>query len=327
MNITKLLLFFICLLAGPCLIAQNGWATCGSTAGLLNGNTADATLNDTLAAAVFFSSPTPTSAIPQTEFLIILQDSLASDSLGWAIIETSIDGAVSPAALGLSVGDTFSVVSFSYDIQQIKLAVQGILNNSVPFLGSCCGLIDSQSPIPGICDSLNAAGITDSSDVNDINDLLTFLAAFGGGGSTSQRGLNAVLVGINDQLGTLSATGCTNGVSEICYATDSLAINQDRYSVVTINTSTLYIEENKGLQLAVAPNPFDQKVQAFVKSQQNGTHIFNVFDTRGKTVLRRSKYIHQEQSLQLDLGGLAAGVYYLQVTDQYHTATQKIIKR
>lgn len=327
MNIAKLLLLFLCAFAGPNLMAQNGWATCGTTAGALNGNTTNATLNDTILPAVFSTSPSPTSTIPQTEFLVILQDSLAADSLGWAIISTSADGAVSPADLGLSVGDTFSIVSFSYDIQQIKDAVDGILNNSVPFLGTCCSILDGAAPIPGICDSLINAGITGANDVNNVDDLLNFLGAFGSGGSSSLRGLNAVLVGINDQIGTLSAVGCTNSVNEICYATDSIEANQDHYAVASINTNNMHIEGAAGLKLAMAPNPFDQQINVFVQTEKAGTHSIRVFDTRGKVVYSNQQYLNKEQSIQLHLGGLAAGMYYLQIGDNAHTATQKIIKR
>ncbi len=328
MKISKLLLHLTLCISSCCAIAQNGWTTCSTTAGTLSGNITAITLNDTTAAAVFTVTPSPTSSIPQTEFLIIQQDSLAADSLGWAIISTSLDGVVSAANLGLVPGDTFSIVSFSYDIQQIKLAVQGILTNSVPFIGSCCALLDSQAPISGICDSLNAAGIQDSSDVNNIDDLLTFLGAFGSGGSSSLSGLNTVLVEINDQLGTLGITGCTNGVNEICYATDSLEINQDLYAVVSIQTNNLTIKGSSSLKISVSPNPFNEQINTIIQPETTAKHSIRVFDTRGKIVYTTSKYLqNKEQSIALNLGNLASGVYFLQVADEHQIATQKIIKR
>lgn len=328
MKISKLLLHLTLCISSCYAIAQNGWTTCSTTAGTLSGTTTAITLNDTTAAAVFTVTPSPTSSVPQTEFLIIQQDSLAADSLGWAIISTSLDGVVSPANLGLVPGDTFSIVSFSYDIQQIKLAVQGILTNSVPFVGSCCALLDSQAPIPGICDSLNAAGIQDSSDVNNIDDLLTFLGAFGSGGSSSLSGLNTVLVEINAQLGTLGLTGCTNGVTEICYATDSLEINQDLYAVVSISTNNLAIESSSMLKISVSPNPFNEQINTIIQTETTAKYSIRVFDTRGKIVYTTSKYLqNKEQSIALNLGNLASGVYFLQVAGEHQIATQKIIKR
>lgn len=323
----QLLACFACLLFSTQLSAQNGWTTCGSTSGTLSGNVSTILETDTTPAAVFVVTPGPTTVIPTTEFIVMLQDSLALDSLGNAIIATSADGRVSPADLGLTAGDTFYIASFSYDIQQIKLAVNGILTKSVPFLGSCCGLLDSQAPVPGICDSLNAAGINDSSDVNNINDLLVFLSAFNGGGSVSLNGLNAVLVGINDQIGILSGLGCTNGVGEICYASDSLASNQEGYAVTT-PTSLFEIEATATLQLAVSPNPFTDYISTAILAETSGTHTIRVLDATGRTVYHQVKELNDgAQTVGLNLGNLPAGLYYLQVMDSKSIATQKIIKR
>lgn len=323
----QLLACFTCILLSSQLSAQNGWTTCGATAGTLSGNTSSVFEMDTTPAAVFVNTPGPISTVPTTEFVVILQDSMASDTLGNAIIATSIDGRVSPASLGLSAGDTFYIASFSYDIQQIKLAVEGILKNSVPFFGTCCSILDSQAPFPGICDSLNAAGINDSSDVNNINDLLVFLSAFNGGGSVSLRGLNAVLVGINAQIGTLSNLGCTNGVGEICYAADSSETSHERYAVTTA-TSLFELEDASSLQVAVQPNPFVDYISTGILAEQSGSHTIRVLDATGRTVYQTIKELNSgAQTIGLNLGNLPAGLYYLQVMDHKNVATQKIIKR
>ena len=109
MNSNKILHFvFFLFFSIICHIlpAQNGWTTCGSTAGLLNGTTTTIHKIDTTSASVFTTNPSPAGTIPQTEFLIILQDSLAADSLGWAIVGTSIDGRVCPNSLNMVDGDT-----------------------------------------------------------------------------------------------------------------------------------------------------------------------------------------------------------------------------
>ncbi|BDS13594.1 T9SS type A sorting domain-containing protein [Aureispira anguillae] len=327
MKSLQLLVGLVALLLTTQLTAQNGWTTCNTTAGILNGTTSDVFATDTTPVAVFTVTPGPTSTIPTTEFVIILRDSMASDTLGDAIIGTSIDGRVAPSALGLSVGDTFTIAPFSYDIQQIKLALHGILTGTVPFVGSCCNLLDLQAPVPGICDSLNAAGIMDSSDVNNINDLLVFLSAFSGGGSTSLRGLNAVLFAINAQMGTLSNVGCTSGVSEICYAADSLASSHDHFAVTTMVNTTKLASTNS-LQVVVSPNPFMHHISTGILSKVGGEHIIQVLDATGRTVYHEIKTLAiGEQTIGLHLGNLPAGLYYLQVTDNTNIVTQKIIKR
>ena len=324
----QLLTFVAAMLMTVQGAAQNGWANCGTTAGLLNGTTTDVYMGDTLAPAVFVTTPAPTSLVPQTEFLVILADSMAADSMGAAIVATSLLGDVSPQDLGFAIGDTFSLVAFSYDIADIKDAVDGILNNSVPFLGTCCAILDGAAPVPGICDSLNAAGIYGPNDVNNINDLLTFLAAFTGGGSTSLRGLNAVLVGINDQIGTLDAVGCTNGVGVICYATDSLAVNQAHYFVSPPSSAVMLPFEGATLAIAVSPNPFLDYISTDILTKNGGEHTLRVVDATGRTVHQEVKvFAAGQQTVRLNLGNLPAGFYYLQVADNKNIATQKIIKR
>ncbi len=330
MNFLRSLQVLTCLvffLFSVNISAQNPWTSCSTTAGLLDGSTSNVYMTDTTAAAVPTTSPSPLSTLPQSEYVIMLHDSMASDNMGWAIISSNLDGRVAPASLGLSVGDTFSLALFSYDIQQIKLAVQGILFNSVAFLGPCCSVIDTQVPTPGVCDSLNAAGIQDSSDVNDISDLLAFLGAFSGGGSTSLRGLNTALVSINASMGTLSSLGCTNNVSVICYASDSLASNHSHF-VVTTMTGNSKVEGTSSLKIAVSPNPFLDQISTGILTENGGQHILRVFDATGRIVHQQIKELSAgEQMITLNLGNLNAGLYYLQVSGNSHVATQKIIKR
>lgn len=318
--------FMFLMLIQASAMAQNGWATCGSNSGLLDGSITPLTTMDTIPVANLITTPGPVATIPQTEYLIILRDSMASDTLGDAIIATSLDGSIPIADLNLAVGDTVTVVPFSYDIQQIKLAVQGLLFNSVIFLGSCCNVLDSQAPVPGICDSLNAGGIMDSSDVNNINDLITFLSVFAGGGSTSLRGLNSVLVQINAQIGTLAQIGCTNGVNEICYASDSLFINQAHY-IVSPMTSVAAIGGATQLELGVYPNPFNEQLTVSIQSELGGEHRLLMLDATGRVVHQSVQQVTVGmQNITLAVQDLPAGIYYLQVQNDDQMVTQKVIK-
>ncbi|MCH2021727.1 MAG: T9SS type A sorting domain-containing protein [Saprospiraceae bacterium] len=330
MNLFKCLQLLTCVvfIHFSANISAQTWTACGATSGLLDGSTTSLYLTDTTVAPVPTTNPSPSNTIPNTEFVVMLHDSMASDNMGWAIIASSLDGQVSPASLGLSVGDTFSLALFSYDIQQIKLAVQAILHNSPIFgTGDCCSTLDNAAPSPGVCDSLNAAGIMDSSDVNDMTDLLSFLGAFSGGGSTSLAGLNLALGSINASIGLLSAVGCTNGVNEICYATDSMPSNHSHF-IVSSMTNNTKLEGSATLKIAVNPNPFLDQISTGISTENGGEHTLRIFDATGRIVYVETNELSVgEQMITLNLGNLTSGVYYLQVTGNNNIVTQKIVKR
>lgn len=327
MKSIQLLTCMLCLLFAGTAFAQNpGWETCSSTKGTLSGMTNTIYATDTTPAPVFTNAPAPSATLPNTEYLVILHDSLAIDSLGDAILLASPTGRVVPQDLGLSAGDTISIVAFSYDLAQVKATVHALLNNNVGIFLSCCAAIDLVSPIPGLCDSLNAAGVYDSTDINNLNDLLVFLSAFGEGGSSSLRGLNAVMVGVNAQIG-VAPGDCTNNTSEICYATDSLESGQDHY-IITSMTNISNVEGNDDLKVAANPNPFFDYINTGIATTSGGEHWIRVMDATGRVVHQELRVLAAgEQTLNLNLGKLAAGVYYLQVSDNYNVATQKIVKR
>lgn len=236
----KYLLFFLLIfISVPSIYGQN-WTTCGTTSGTLSGTLTDLSVDSLAPAPNYVTSPSPIGTIPQNEFLIVLHDSLAYDSLGNTIISSSTNGVFSPSSLGLMIGDTVSVVSFSYDLYQMKLFTQGMLMNSVIFFGSCCSILDGQSPSPGICDSLNAHGIFDSSDVNTLTDVINIISIYNNitVKPLSLRGFKNGLININNTIGTFNPLGCTNGVFECCYAFDSLATNHDQYLIVPSCVST-----------------------------------------------------------------------------------------
>lgn len=237
----KKILLLITLSISIANIYGQGWTTCSTTSGTLSGTSTDITINQSTVTPIYVTSPSPTGNIPQNDFLIILHDSLAFDSLGNTIINSNNNGIVTPSSLGLIINDTISVVSFSYDIQQFKLFAQGLLWNSVPLYGSCCSILDIQQTMnSAICDTLNAYGIHDSSEVNTIQDVINIVSIciYRTIKPLSLRGLNNGLININATIGTLNSIGCTQGVGEICYALDSLTSNHDQYVVISSCTNT-----------------------------------------------------------------------------------------
>jgi len=218
------------------------WTTCGSEAGTFNGSYTNVLATQSIVLPGFSISPSPTIFFPNTEYLIVLHDSLATDSLGNVIIQTSVDGNVSPNDLGLMISDTFSVVPFSYKLLDYKKMVHSILNDGSFLLGPCCNIVEQNTSTMATCSSLNANGITDSSDVNTLTDVIKLLSIlhYGEERNMSLRALNDALSGLNSGLNLLHLTGCSGGVSEFCYAFDSLHSNHANYIVspVCVNTSS-----------------------------------------------------------------------------------------
>lgn len=231
----KKFVLLLSLSIGMANVFGQDWTTCGASAGLLNGKSTGIKLNDTTAAPKYVKVPSMTGTDIRTEFLIVRSDSMASDSLGNTIIMSSKTGIFQPSTItALAINDTFWLIPVTYDLNQWKVYCQSILYESVRFLGSCCGILDGAAPIPGVCDSLNASGIADSSDLKSLKDIIKFTEVYSGYRryARSLRGLKNLWVDINGSSGTLESIGCTGGVKVLCYAFDSSSSNHDEYVVI-----------------------------------------------------------------------------------------------
>lgn len=318
----KNLLLLITFSLSLATVYGQGWTTCSTTSGTLSGNTTDVADNQAIAAAVYTTAPSPMVSIPNNGFFIVLHDSLAYDGLGNAIVGSSIDGGFTPSTFNLVLDDTLSVVSFSYDIQQFKILTQGILTNTVPFIGTCCDVMNSQSPVTGFCDSLNLVGIADSSDINTLEDVINIVSIYKYGTvkPLSLKGVNDGLVSINTQLSPLSAIGCSNGITQLCYAFDTLAINHDRYVIKTVSG---IIENDFGNNLMVYPNPTHGSFSVDMGKKFTSLSV-KITDLTGKIV--QSQSFNYVQILNLDIEE-PAGVYLLTIQSAESTAVIRLIKK
>jgi len=230
----KKLVLLLSLSIGLANVFGQDWTTCGATAGLLNGKSTGIKLNDTTAAPKYVKVPSMTGTDIRTEFLIVRSDSMASDNLGNTIIMSSKTGIFQPSNVAaLAINDTFWLIPVTYDLNQWKVFCQSILYESVPFVGSCCAILDAQATA-GICDSLNAAGIADSSDLKSLKDIIEFTDIYSGYTryARSLRGLKNLWVDMNGPIVTLETVGCTGGVKVLCYAFDSSSSNHEEYVVI-----------------------------------------------------------------------------------------------
>ena len=179
----------------------------------------------------------------------------------------------------------------------MKLLTQDLLMNTVPFWGLCCGILENQNSNIGFCSSLNSNGITDSSQVNTLKDVLNGVPIYTYDSikfkSMSIKGLRNSLAEINFDMSTYNGIGCTNGVTEICYAFDQLSSNYDQYIVSNV-TSTFHnnLQESSSLYLNSASSIIN------INSGQ-----LDIFDAIGNEVLNR------ESRAKVDISDLKSGIY------------------
>ncbi|MGH1338808.1 MAG: T9SS type A sorting domain-containing protein [Aureispira sp.] len=227
------LLFFIFITTGGWLQAQNCPA---SVSGQLSTIRTTIIATDTTPTPIYTVIPT---GLPNTEFLILRQDTLAADGFGPPILISSLDGRVVPADLGLNTCQELCVLPFSYDLMQIQLVVDSLLNGL--YIGSTTCCTAAGNFFPGLCDSLHAEGIFSGADIQDLNDVINFTSAVSGanGAATSVPNLISTISQLNSFIGLFG--NCSAGVAEICYSVSPALSATDCYQVVLPNAATLIL--------------------------------------------------------------------------------------
>lgn len=204
-----------------------------STAGQLSGTTNAITATNTTPAPVFTTAPT---GLPNTEFVVLQQDSIASDGLGPRIITSSISGEITPANWGLGQCNQFCLVPFSYDLSQIQLIVDSLLYAEYVQGTSCCTA--ASQFFGNLCGELTNNGINSGSDVTSLADLITIVGIFTGT-TNNTISLENLISSISQLNQTLLLFGnCSGGILELCYDVDNSLDAMDCYVVGLPNAAT-----------------------------------------------------------------------------------------
>jgi len=117
------------------------------------------------------SSLLSNSNLPDLEYIIVDENTLATSGAGPAVVGFDQDGMFMPSDFALTSGGSFSVVPIAYDLSQIQETIDDILFGSVIviiFNTSCCDLAITAGN--DICGDLNAAGIFSGADVTSLED-------------------------------------------------------------------------------------------------------------------------------------------------------------
>lgn len=226
MKITLLFCWFF-------FISYNSYAQCpNGFAGQLSGSMSYISITDSTNTPVYTVTPT---GLPNTEFLIIQNDSMASDGLGARILTSSPTGRVSPSSFGLATCNEICVLPFSYNLSQLQAIVDSLLFGTFDVGTSCCDAADVF--FPSTCNNLIALGINSGADVTNLNDIIALLGVFAGttGGSSSVESLTFTIDQLNQVTGLFG--DCAAGVTEICYQTNNSTAAKDCYTVVAANAA------------------------------------------------------------------------------------------
>lgn len=215
------------------VISPNIQAQCPpSSPGFLSGTTVNLLVTDTTAAPVYTTAP---SGLPNTEFVLIQQDSLAADELGPIILTSTLDGRVVPADFGLTTCNELCLVPFSYDLVQLQTVVDSLINGEYIPGTSCCDAAGQF--FVGLCDSLANYGIFSGSDVTNLNDVIILMGVFAGTNSSSIS-LTGFISTIQ-QINTFASLfgNCAGNNTEICFAVSNTAAAMDCYRVALPNSA------------------------------------------------------------------------------------------
>jgi hypothetical protein len=231
----SLLFTFLFAALAQILVAQS---SCGDSTTVLSGNMSSPTsigVNDFTPAPVPTSAPA-TATLPNLEYLVTNESQMSTDSSGAPIMGASLTGVVRASDFGISSCETFAVTPIAYSLTQLRQLTQAILNGNYAPGVTCCSFVGAQ--FPGFCDTLNAAGIFDSTDINSITDFFALAGALLGDGNTlSISTATGTIDFLNGALGFLG--GCNGGVTQICYAVEPTGA--DYYNVQGITATSLQI--------------------------------------------------------------------------------------
>ncbi len=124
-------------------------------------------------------------------------------------------------------------------------------------------------------------------------------------------------------------------------ANDGVNLNMYQWFIRQLNTATSTLPTNSELEEAapeellnnrpfviISPNPFTTEVSAYLSLTKNQKVWINLTDITGKLIQSvNGIYGEGNSEVKLNVGNLPNGIYFLKVTGEHFTNTQKIIKK
>lgn len=285
---------------------------------------------------------TPASGdLPTVEYIITKRNSPALDDAGVpdttggggdVIIGADIDGIFMPDDMGrygvrLYAGDTFDLTAVGYDLAVIQTLADSLLNGTSPS-GPCCGLFGvmaivlGEPAIAGFCDSVNGAGIYNSTDINGMNEVLTIFDVFSSGQTSIGSFVNTLNL-INSN-GTFISQACGGtGANNFM----SFGMNRNaRYGYD--REGTIAVQKLSDVSLFMLfPNPArDGAVKIYFTTEKEVDLSINLFDALGQRVHHQTLgNVSGDFNTTIPVSNLAAGMYYVELTDGHSNQVLKVI--
>ncbi len=128
---------------------------------------------------------------------------------------------------------------------------------------------------------------------------------------------------VSTQAETTFTENLADGVYSYCVVAKTKEGGCSAPAYVTVNVGTVNVEENQDASFVVYPNPSNGTFNLNVKGQANDVE-YSVFNHQGQTIV--SKKLGTFSGIeQINLDGVAKGIYFLRIINGTQVKTQKIV--
>lgn len=280
--------------------------------------------------------------LPTIEYIVTKRGTPAVDGAGApdtiggggdVILGADADGIFKPSSMtrygvSLTTGDTFDITAVGYDLSVIKNLADSLLNGKNSSGQPCCSLFTlmaqliQEPAIAGFCDSMNRAGIYNSTDINGMNEVLEIFDVFAKG-SMSIGNITSTLALINSN-GRYISTECGGtGASNFL----SYGINRSSKYGYEVGTTVAVRELSDVSVFMLFPNPANtEAVNLYFTTKKSVDLTINLLDAMGRTVYQAAAdNVLGDISTTIPVANLPSGLYIVELTDGYSKKTQKLI--
>jgi len=192
----------------------------------------------------------------------------------------------------------------------------------------CCDLFGliatvlAEPAIAGFCDSINGAGITNSTQINTMNEVLTIFDVF----SSAETSIGSLISTLNliNSSGTFISTECggTGGINFLPFGINQNATyGYDR-------EGTIAVRELSAVSLFMLyPNPASKgAVNIYFTTKKEVDLTINLFDALGQRVHHQTLgNVSGDFNTTIPVNNLTSGVYYVELTDGHNNQINKVV--